>query len=195
MKEIVFVTGNTGKIASAEKYFLDYDVKFSCVDFGVDEPEVNDIEYISKYKVVEAYKRLKKPCIALDAGFYIVNYPSNPLFPGAFPKRELIDKIGVDGLLENMKGVKDRSCYFKECLSYYDGKEIKCFYGYTYGSLSEQILGDDTDKKWSDLWYVFIPKGYNKTLAQMTDEERNNRKGDHTVALKEFAKWFIENNL
>ena len=89
-----------------------------------------------------------------------------------------------------MEGVQDRSCYFKECLSYYDGKEIRQFFGYTFGQISTEILGDDSDNKWSELWYVFIPKNCSKTMAQMTDEERKNRNDGHTTAIQEFAKWF-----
>lgn len=190
MKEIVFVTSNQGKLASARASFADFNVNLVSCDLDIVEPDVNDIEFISRYKVLEAYKKLNKPCIALDAGFYITNYPNNPNFPGAFPKRELLNKIGINGLLEEMKNVQERSCYFKECLSYFDGKVVKQFFGYTHGQISTEILGNDTDKKWSDLWYVFIPKNCQKTMAQMNDEERKNRKDGHTTAIQEFAKWF-----
>lgn len=195
MDEIVFVTSNKGKLASAKRSFKDFNVDFVSCDFNIEEPDVNDIEFISKYKVLEAYKELNKPCIALDAGFYIPNYPNKPNFPGAFPKRELLNKIGIDGLLKEMEGVQDRSCYFKECLSYYDGKEVRQFFGYTYGYISTEILGNDTDKKWSELWYVFIPKNCTKTMAQMTDDERTNRKDGHTTAIQEFAIWYSQNKL
>lgn len=192
MKKIVFVTGNKGKVEAAKNIFSNFDVDFISCDLSIEEPKINDIEYISKFKVMKAYELLHKPCIALDAGFYIANYPNNPNFPGAFPKRELMDKIGIDGLIEKMKNVEDRSCYFKECLSYYDGKEIKQFFGYCYGQISNDVLGIDTDKKWSDLWYIFIPKNCTKTLAQMADYERENRDDGHTTAMQEFANWFVK---
>lgn len=62
------------------------------------------------------------------------------------------------------------------------------------GTLAKEILGNDTDKKWSDLWYIFKPEGYDKTLAQMTDNERKNRVRYNSVsAFEEFAKWYKEN--
>ncbi len=81
----------------------------------------------------------------LDAGFYIVNYPGNPLFPRAYPRRELLEKIGIKGLLKKMENIEDRSCYFKECLAYFDGKILKKFYGMSSGSLSKEIRGIDTE--------------------------------------------------
>ena len=194
MKEIVFVTSNKGKQASAQKHFNEKEIKVLCYDYQIHEPQVNDIQFIAKQKVLQAYEKVKKPCIALDAGFYIPFYPNIANFPGAFPKRELLDKIGIKGLLENMKNVKDRSCYFKECLAYYDGKDIFYFYGISKGSLSYEEKGIDSDKKWSDLWYVFIPLNCTKTLAEMSETERINRNDNHTSALKEFSDWFICKN-
>ena len=194
MKEIVFVTSNKGKQASAQKNFNNQKVKVLCYNYEIDEPKVNDIQFIAKQKVLQAYEKVKKPCIALDVGFYIPSYPNKPNFPGAFPKRELLDKIGIKGLLKNMKRIKDRTCYFKECLAYYDGTNIVYFYGTSEGKLSYKEKGINSDKKWSDLWYVFIPFNCTKTLAQMSEEERQNRNDNHTSALKEFSTWFSSAN-
>lgn len=60
------------------------------------------------------------------------------------------------------------------------------------GNLSNEILGLNREEKWSDLWYIFKPEGFDKTLAEMDSEERENRrKVDGSVqAMKEFAKWY-----
>lgn len=60
------------------------------------------------------------------------------------------------------------------------------------GNLSNEILGLNREEKWSDLWYVFKPEGFDKTLAEMDLEERENRrKVDGSVqAMQEFAKWY-----
>lgn len=189
MKEIVFVTSNKGKLQSAHEFI---DKAFKLIDFKFDilEPEINDIEFIAEYKVKEAYNLVRKPCISLDAGFYIPNYPNNPNFPGAFPRRELLEKIGIDGLLKNMKSITERECYFKECLAYYDGKILKKFFGLSQGSLSTEVRGIDSCKKWSELWYIFIPKNNNKTLAEMNDEERSNRNDGYINPFIEFNEWF-----
>ncbi len=188
MKEIIFVTSNIGKLKSAQSH-LQGDVKLSHFNMDITEPDINDIDFIAEYKVKEAYKKVQKPCISLDAGFYIPNYPNNPNFPGAYPRREILEKFGISGLLKNMKNITDRECYFKECLAFYDGKVLKKFYGYNYGTLATEIRGNDSDKKWSDLWYVFIPKNCDKTMAEMTDEERKNRKDEHTSPFDQFDEW------
>ena len=189
MKEIVFVTHNKGKIESAKKQLKD--VNFKIYEYELEEPRSDDIKYISKYKVMEAFKLVKKPCISLDCGFWIDELDG---FPRAFVNFAL-DTIGIKGILKLMDGKENRSCRFTECLSYYDGKELHQFMGRHEGTLAKQILGNDTDKKWSDLWYIYKPYGYDKTLAQMTDEERVNRiKYKSIDSMKEFAKWY-KNNL
>ena len=45
-----------------------------------------------------------------------------------------------------------------------------------HGILSESIKGLDREEKWSDLWYIFKPKGFEKTLAEMDNKEREERR-------------------
>lgn len=189
MKEVIFVTHNKGKIASAKKQLEE--VNFKIYEYELEEPRSDDIKYISKYKVMEAYKLVNKPCISLDCGFWIDALNG---FPRAFVNFAL-DTIGTEGFLKLMEGKEDRACRFTECLSYYDGKELHQFMGEHEGTLATQRLGNDTEKKWSDLWYIYKPYGYNKTLAEMTDEERANRiKYKSVDSMKEFAKWYRKQN-
>ena len=61
-----------------------------------------------------------------------------------------------------------------------------------HGNLSNEILGLNREEKWSDLWYIFKPEGFDKTLAETDSEERENRRNvDNSVqAMQEFAKWY-----
>jgi len=54
----------------------------------------------------------------------------------------------------------------------------------------------DRAEKWSDLWYIFKPKGFEKTLAEMDSKEREDRrKVDGSVqAMQEFANWYVDNH-
>lgn len=185
MKEITFVTHNKGKIATAKKHLKDVNLKI--FEHELEEPRSDDIKYISKYKVMEAYKLVNEPCISMDCGFWIDELNG---FPKAFVNFAL-DTLGTKGILKLMEGKENRACRFTECLSYYDGKELKQFLGNHEGFLTTELLGNDTNEKWSELWYIYKPYGYNKTLAQMTKEERDNRiKYKSVSSLYEFANWF-----
>jgi len=197
--ELSFVTGNKGKILRAKEQFSEHGIDIDWYDHDCVEPDVNDIEYIAKYKVLEAYNLIHKPCFVIDTGFYIDNYPDEPGFPGAFPKRAIVNNLdgkdGITSLLEKMKDITNRQCKFVDCLTYYDGNEFKVFYGVSEGNLSYEKRGIPQIKAKSDLWYVFVSIGYDKTLAEMTDEERNNRNDNRTSAILEFIKWYKENIL
>lgn len=191
MEEIIFVTHNKGKAKSAEKYFNN--VKFSTYDFELDEPRSDDLKEIATAKVKQAYEIVKKPCIALDSGFFIDELNG---FPKAFVNFSL-DTIGIDGILKLMEGKENRKCKFEECLAYHDGNEIHYFYGRHPGNLSNEILGKDREEKWSDLWYIFKPENHEKTLAEMTSDERENRRktdGSYS-ALSVFAEWYEKHDV
>ena len=186
MEEIVFVTHNKGKAKSAEKYFKN--LKISTYNFELDEPRSDDLKVIATAKVKQAYEVVKKPCIALDTGFFIEELNG---FPRAFVNFSL-ETIGIDGILKLMENKENRKCEFRECLAYFDGKDIHYFYGKHPGKLAYEKEGIDKEEKWSDLWYIFIPEGFDKTMAQMSNEERENRK--KKSAMEEFAKWYKEEN-
>ena len=177
MDEIVFVTHNKWKAKAAERYFDN--IKFSTYDFKLDEPRSDNIKEIATAKVKQAFEKVMKPCIALDAGFFIDKLNG---FPRAFVNFSL-DTIGIDGILKLMEQKENRKCRFEECLAYHDGKEIHYFYGKHPGNLATKIQGTEREEKWSDLWYIFKPEHFEKTLAEM----------DSVEALKVFAQWYKEN--
>lgn len=188
MNEIVFVTHNTGKIKTTEKYFKG--LKFATFNYELDEPRSDDITEIATSKVKQAYELVKKPCIAMDTDFRIDALNG---FPRAFVNFSL-ETIGINGILKLMQNEENWQCSFNECVAYYDGNNIHYFYGKHPGNISKEIRGKDRAEKWSDLWYIFKPKGFEKKLAEMdTTERESRRKVDGSVqALQEFAKWYEE---
>lgn len=190
MKNITYVTGNYGKYVSVKEQFEEKNIDINFLEYDFSEPEINDIEHISRVKALAAYQIVGEPCFAADSGFYITNYPNNPGYPGAFVKRSGISS-NLEELLEAMKDVEDRSCMFLDCLTFYDGKEFYTFYGESKGSLTDKPRGEFLKKAKSNLWYVFVPEGLDKTLAEMTDEERRARNSIGTSATQEFINWYI----
>ena len=108
-KEIIFVTHNTGKIKSAEKYFKN--LKFNTFNYELDEPRSDDIKEIATAKVKQAYEIVKRPCIALDTDFRIDELNG---FPRAFVNFSL-ETVGIQGILKLMEDKSNRKCAFNEC--------------------------------------------------------------------------------
>lgn len=189
MNNLTYVTGNYGKYISVKELFEKNDLDINFYNCDLDEPNVNDIKYISQKKALMAYDIIKKPVFVADSGFYIEAYPKKPGYPGAFVKRSGIS-TNIEKLIEDMKNVKNRKCYFLDCLTFYDGDNYYQFFGSCYGNLASEIKGNDKKEAQSNLWKVFIPNNCNKTLAEMTKEERENRCDGRTSAKEEFIKWY-----
>ena len=192
MENLTYITGNYGKYISVKEKFENAGITIDYFKCDLDEPDINDIEFVSKEKARQAYEKLGTPVFVADSGFYINNYPDNPGYPGAFVKRSGVSS-NIEQLLEKMKYISERSCYFLDCLTFFDGNEYYQFLGISKGTLSNKIRGHRNKKAKSNLWYVFIPNNCTKTLAEMSDEERNNRPDGRTNATNQFIDWYILN--
>lgn len=186
MKEIIFVTSNEGKLASAKKVFENTPILLKGYNYVLVEPRSYDVVEISKSKVLQAYDKVKSPCFAIDVGFYILKLNG---FPKTFVNF-VLDTIGIDGILKLMEDSTNRECYFYEALAFYDGKKQKIFTSKIPGTLTYEKIGTLPKNSWSELWKVFIPKGYEKTIAQMTEKERIERKKNSAPeTIEQFANW------
>lgn len=189
--DLTYVTGNYGKYISVKNKFDKYGLEIKYAEVDLEEPYTEDIEFISREKARLAYENVGAPVFVVDCGFYIEGYPNKPGYPGALVKRSGISS-NIDALLETMKDVEERSCYFIDCLTYYDGDEYYTFYGKSNGTITKEKRGVITKRAKSNLWLVYIPEGSSKTLAEMSEDEINNRVSKDSVTEK-FIKWYKEN--
>lgn len=189
MENLTYITGNYGKYISVKEKFENAGIIIDYFKCDLDEPDINDIKVISKEKARQAYEKIGRPIFVADSGFYIEDYPNNPGYPGAFVKRSGISS-NVEQLLKIMKNVSNRKCYFLDCLTFFDGDDYYQFFGISKGILSNEIRGNEDKRAKSNLWFVFVPNNCTKTLAEMSDEERNNRPDGRTSATDEFIEWY-----
>lgn len=184
-KEIVFVTTNKGKIASAQKYLNNINL----IPYNAEliEPRSDDIKEIARQKVLQAYKIVKKPCIALDAGFFIHELNG---FPRAYVNH-MLETIGLEGVLKLLEVKENRNCEFRACLAFYDGEDMEFFENKSPGKIAEGVKGTENEEKWSELWYIFIPEGFDKTLAQFDKEDFDQyEKIQEPSTILQFGQWY-----
>ncbi|MDP2631775.1 MAG: non-canonical purine NTP pyrophosphatase [Candidatus Uhrbacteria bacterium] len=186
--DISFATTNKGKIQSLQCDFEGVPVTIVPVDMDIPEIRSDETSEIAIKKAEYAFGHIKKPCIALDGGFYI------PVL-GGFPKAYVnfaVDTIGIEGILKLIEG-KDRTCEFRDSLAYIDEtlSEPVLFEAHIKGMLAEEPRGELQAHNWGELHKVFIPNDQTKTLAEMNvDEMANWRKGEyHNSCGRTFAKW------
>jgi XTP/dITP diphosphohydrolase len=132
-------------------------------------------------KAKAAYDILKTPVLADDSGLFIEALGGAP---GVNSARFAETGSRRDKVLELMKGQKNRAAYFETVLCYIDGN-AHGFSGILEGEITEEKRGSN------GFGYDSIFKVGKKTLAEMTDEEKNEL-SHRRLALEKF-KLFLEN--
>ena len=191
---LVYVTTNKGKYLRVKRLGEKNHIDIEELNIDIEELEVSEVETVSKDKAIKAYQVVQKPVFVEDSGFYIDGFPNKQNYPGTLVKRSGVSS-NIEQLLQDMKDVENRFCYFVSCVTYYDGEHIKQFKEYSNGLLATEKRGQLPEEARSRLWEVFIPEGYTKTLAEMTTEERREREKSNHSAFNTFMEWYKENRV
>ena len=165
MRKITYVTGNWAKILSARQILEPLGFEIDQVKLDVPEIQNDDIAEVAKFSAKWASEKLKCDVLKNDSGLFVDELGG---FPGPYT-HYVDDKLGEDGILKLLDGVENRKAHFEEVLAYVEyGKDPVVFKSITNGIISKEKSGE---YGWS--WdFIFIPDGYNKTLACFPDEER-----------------------
>jgi len=193
--DLYFATSNEGKVKSLKRDFGNNGIKVIQQSVDLVEPRSNEVREIASIKIAQAYSIIKKPVVVIDAGFYI---PSLNGFPRAFVNFAL-ETIDLEGILKLVEG-KPRECEFKECLAYMDSEiqEPIYFMSYVPGVLSNVVCGQMQNHLWSRLSLIFIPKGSQKTLAEMSPQEYSEWREvsrEHDSSSAKLLDWLLRNRI
>ena len=191
---LVYVTTNRGKFLRVKQLGEKNNIDIEELWMDIDELEESKVEIVSKDKAIKAYEIVQKPVFVEDSGFYIDGFPNKKNYPGTLVKRSGVSS-NIEKLLEDMKQVDNRFCYFISCVTYYDGDTLQQFKEYSNGYLSKEKRGNLPEEARSRLWEVFIPEGYTKTLAEMTKEERLLREKNNHSSFISVIEWYKENKM
>jgi XTP/dITP diphosphohydrolase len=168
---IIFATTNIGKASAFKTIAETYGIQMVQVEVELVEPQADSVVEVAQNKAKQAVKLLGKPVVVEDSGFAIDALNG---FPGAYIKYALAT-IGAEGLLRLAAPFPSASCRFISALCYAtpDGEQHTFVDDSAIGTLADVIDPSPALNTWSELWRVFIPKGYNKTLSKLTSNEQN----------------------
>lgn len=175
MKEIVFATGNKGKLKEVKRIFSDTDVKIlSLYDLGEVPDIIEDGETFEDNAFIKAkaiYDLYKLPTIADDSGLSIEQLNGQP---GVISARYAGENCTYD---DNNKQVLKELGKFEEphlakficCAVYFDAKNKFTALGELPGEIIKEFRGQN------GFGYdpIFLHAGLNKTLAELSTEEKN----------------------
>lgn len=177
--KITFITGNLGKVQNTSRY-LGFEIDHRAIE--LEEIQSLDVEEVVEDKARRAFKEVQEPVLIEDVSFV---FHSLGKLPGPFIKW-FEKELGNEGLCRLLDG-KDRKCTATVCYGYCDGTNVKFFEGSMSGSIAESPRGENSFG-WGS---VFIPEGYDKTFAELSDEEQDPL-SMRNKALEKFRE-YIEN--
>jgi len=171
--ELVFVTHNPDKVKEIQALAGEEITIKGLNTIGIEEDipeEKTTIEGNASAKTWYVYNITQKNCFADDTGLEVEALDGKPgVFSARYGGLEKDDKANIRKVLEELQNVNNRKARFRTVISLIiDGKE-KLFEGTVDGNIIEQprgIKGFGYDP-------IFIPKGYDKTFAEMDLEEKN----------------------
>ncbi len=175
MGQLLFFSNNKNKIIEIRKIFKKFNLKLlSLRDLDIsDEPAENGrtFEENAKIKSDFGFNKTGIPCFADDSGICIeaLNWK-----PGVLSKRFLNDFKSTEScfrsIIKSTKKTLKLKAYFKTSISLTvkDNQNL-IFNGKIDGKISVQAKGG------FGFGYdpIFIPKNYNKTLAELSTKEKN----------------------
>lgn len=156
MKSVVFVTANQSKHAEVERLLAGLDVRWDRLDLA--RPNTDDLEQIARARVLEAFRRLGKPCFLENTGLWLWDHDG----PGASFKRTWRE-LGEKGFAARYGGSRGIARVVVALAESADPEGVRLFSGSIAGSLLGAPRGEG-GHGWDRLW---VPDGYDRTLGEM----------------------------
>ncbi|MBI3035063.1 RdgB/HAM1 family non-canonical purine NTP pyrophosphatase [Candidatus Woesearchaeota archaeon] len=161
--KINFITSNKNKVKEF-KQILEPEIKVGHINIAYPELRSDNPEEIARKSAEMLSKKLKKSVVVEDSGLFIKALND---FPGTC-SAYIHKRIGLEGIIKLMKGIKNRQCAYKSAVAYCEpNKKPASFLGEETGKVAESIRGSygfGHDP-------IFIPKGSSKTYGEMENCE------------------------
>lgn len=156
----VLFTGNEEKINDFTNALKGSGLNFEIVRGEKPELRSDDPCEIARTAAKALCERIRKPVVVEDSGLFIEALRDYPGTCTAY----IFKRIGLNGILKLMKGVKNRKALYKSAVGYCEpGEEPLCFYGEEEGRIAERVRGKNG-------WGhdpIFIPKGKSRTYGEI----------------------------
>jgi non-canonical purine NTP pyrophosphatase, rdgB/HAM1 family len=171
--KIVFASGNRGKLREAGEIFEGFEIVPISAFSAWKSPDENGSTFLQNavIKAEAAAKAVPGSIVLADDSGLVV--PALDGAPGIFSARfskEGTDAANREKLLAELSGKSDRSAYFLcSAVMIFPDKTVIAAEGRCYGRIIESCRGNN------GFGYdpLFVPEGYGKTLAELSEEEKN----------------------
>lgn len=170
MSKLTFITGNAGKA----KYLGDYfHIPVDHKKLDLIEIQSLDLKEIVEDKARRAYEIMKSPVIVEDVSLI---FNGMKKLPGPLIKW-FLETLGNKELIKLVDSLDTRDAFAEVEFAICDESGAHTFSGSMEGTISTEPRGE-MGFGWDP---IFIPKGYDKTWAEMSDDEK------HATSMRKIA--------
>jgi XTP/dITP diphosphohydrolase len=191
LKKLLFATQNKNKLKEAIE-ILRHKYEVSSPPALENEEELpEDFFTLSENACQKASfvaEKFNLNCFAEDTGLEVYALDLQPgVFSARFAGPERDDEANKKKLLQLLEGITDRRARFRTVIALYENGKINYFDGILEGEISDKPLGS------SGFGYdaVFKPNGYNLTLGEMEDSQKN-KISHRKLALSKLVKYLSD---
>jgi len=189
-REWVAATGNPHKIKEIENILPD-DIKISDLKTFGHKEELKETGKTLKENALQKMRQIAYPydvdAMADDTGLEVEALNNAPgVYSARYAGEKASYEDNVKKLLKEMEGKENRKAKFRTIIALSDGPKEWLFEGEVEGKIAAEPRGD----RGFGYDSVFIPEGYDKTFAEMTDEEKN--KISHRAKALEKLKNYLD---
>lgn len=167
MNKVTFITTNNSKFEEVSRVLSAMDIEIEQLNISYEEDHDKSIAEIAKDSAKKMAETLGKPVMVDDTGVFIDYYKN---FPGPVAKF-VFKNIGYEGLFKLLEGV-NKAGHFETAAAYCEpGQEPEVFLGRMGG---EFIIRKDLKAPgFMPYMQIFIPKGFDRVISDLTIEEKN----------------------
>lgn len=158
--KVYFVSSNEHKIREVVEFLSDT-ISIEGYQSDLDEIQSESLEKIVRCKVLDAYKKVRRPVLVEHTGLYILNFGG---LPGGLTQI-FWDNLKADKVCDYFQGEEAKAVTM---VGFCDGKRILMYSGEITGEITEKPKGNPAFQ-WD---CVFQPKGYGLTFAEMEDKKK-----------------------
>ena len=171
--KLVFATNNNHKLKEVRQLLPDSIEIISLKEIDCEDEISETGTTISDNAFIKAryiYEKFGMNCFADDTGLEVEALGGRPgVYSARFAGPACRAEDNIKKLLTELKGINNRKANFTTAISLIiDGMETR-FEGRIDGVITHEISGD----KGFGYDPVFLPNGFDKTFAQMTEAEKN----------------------
>ncbi|MDX1414381.1 MAG: non-canonical purine NTP pyrophosphatase [Candidatus Promineifilaceae bacterium] len=161
--KILFATSNEHKVRMVESRL---GRPLHQVQLDLPEIQAVDVQDVIEQKTLAAYQLTGEPVLVEDTSLSFTAWNG---LPGALI-RWFLETVGNEGICRMLADYDDLEAQAETCLGYFDGLHFAAFSGVVKGQISRRPRGDN-GFGWDP---IFIPRGWTKTFAEMTIDDKAN---------------------